>query len=66
MFQSFQDIRIFTTSEMSIASGNSSSLREREDRAFRVVSSLGADLSLDEPTLGLSDLRLLDYTLMVA
>ena len=65
MFQSFQEIRTLTTSEKSRDSGDASSLQDREDRAFRVASSLGDDLSLDEPVLGLSDLWLLDPTLMV-
>ncbi len=65
MFQSFQEIRTVTTSEMSRVSVDASSLRDREDRAYRAASSLGADLSLDEPVLGLSDLWLLDPTLMV-
>jgi len=66
MFQSFQEIRSATTFEMSKISRNASGLQDPEDRAYRAASSLGADLSLDEPVLGLSDLWLLDPTLLVA
>ena len=66
MFQSFQEIRTLTTSEMSRVPGDALSLQDHEDRAFRVASSLGDDLSLDEPVLDLSDLWLLDPTLLVA
>ena len=66
MFQSFQDIRSATTFEMSKNSRDSWSLQDPEDRAYRAASSLGADLSLDEPVLGLSDLWLHDCTLIIA
>lgn len=65
MFQSFQEIRTLTTSEMSRVPGDALSLQDHEDRAFRVASSIGDDLSLDEPLLDFSDLWFLNSTLMV-
>ena len=66
MFQSLQEIQSAMTFEMRKISRDASSLQDPEDRAYRAASSLGADLSLDEPVLDLSDLWLLDCTLMIA
>lgn len=64
MFQSFGKILHSATSEMSGFSEETSDLQDYQDQAFRVATSLGADLSLDEPILDSSDLWLLGPPLM--
>lgn len=66
MFQPFGKNLPLAISEMSRYSEEASNIQDHQDRAFRVASSLGADLSLDEPILDSSDLCLLGPTFRVA
>ena len=65
MFQSFSKTLPLAISEMSGFSDEASNFLDNQDRAFRVASSLGSDLSLDDPILDSSDLCLLGPPLML-
>ncbi len=66
MFQSFGESLPLATSKIGRVLEDASILQDHQDRAFRVASSLGADLSLDEPLLDSSDLWLLRPAFMAA
>lgn len=65
MFQLCQEIQTMTTSGRVRVPRDASGFQDYQDRAYHVASSMGHDLSLDEPLLGLPDLWLLNSTLMV-
>ena len=66
MFQFFGETFPLAISRMSGFLEDALNLQDHQDRAFRVASSLGTDISLDEPILDSSDLWFLRPSLMAA